>query len=291
MANNARLPLLGLLVSVALALVKLFSGLIGHSYALIADAVESIADIFASMVVWGGVMIAARPPDDDHPYGHGKAEPLAALVVALMLIAAGAGIAIQSIREILVPHHGPAPFTLWVLLGVVAVKEILFRIVHRAGARSGSSALLADAWHHRSDAITSFVAAVGISIALIGGERYASADGWAALVASGVILFNAWRLLMPPLHELMDADQQDVTERARAVAAGVAGILDVEKVTARKAGTGYWADMHIEVDPDMSVRDAHELAHRVKDAVMAAMPAVRDVLVHIEPPRQIPPEP
>ena len=281
--RNMRIALLGLLVNFTLAIIKLMAGLLGHSYALIADAVESMADIFGSVVVWGGIHIARQPPDEKHPYGHGKAEALAALVVGMMLVGAAIGIAIEAVREIREPHHSPAAFTLWVLLGVIAVKETMFRVGRHAEKRTGSSAIGADAWHHRSDAITSAAAAVGITIALIGGPGYAPADDWAALFASAIIFFNAGRIMRTPLSELMDAEQADITEQARKIAASVKDVGGVEKVFARKSGACYWVDMHIEVEPNKSVRDAHELAHRVKDAVREKMPEVENVLVHIEP--------
>lgn len=284
-SRGMRISVIGLVVNGLLALIKLIAGLIGHSYALVADAVESMADTFSSIVVWGGLRIAAQPADDNHPYGHGKAEPLAALFVALMLFGAGVVIAIQAVREILTPHHAPAAFTLWVLLAVVAVKEGLFRVVRRVARSTGSQAVMSDAWHHRSDMLTSTAAAIGISIALIGGEGYASADDWAALFASGVIVFNAWRLIRPPLHELMDAEpaDTDLLDRIRAVAGEVPEVRRVEKLFARKSGLGYWLDMHIEVDPDMTVVRAHDVAHRVKERVQAQIPRVQDILIHVEP--------
>jgi len=280
---GARTTLLGLMVNSGLALIKLLAGLLGHSYALVADAIESMADIFGSLVVWHGLRVASRPADAGHPYGHGRAEPLAALVVSMMLFGAAIGIAIEAVREILRPHHAPAAFTLWVLLGVVTVKELLFRFVGRVGRALGSGAVTADAWHHRSDAITSAAAAIGISIALIGGEGYEPADDWAALLASGVIFANAWRLMRVPLHELMDAEPVYIIERVRKVALQVPGVRDVEKIFARKIGLRYRVDLHVEVDPDMSVRQAHELSHGVKDTICGAMPEVEDVLIHIEP--------
>jgi cation diffusion facilitator family transporter len=283
-SHGLRLSLAGLLINGALAIIKLLTGIMGHSYALIADAVESMADIFGSLVVWSGIRIAQRPPDENHPYGHGKAEPLAALVVSIMLIGAALGIAIEAVREIITPHHAPAAYTLWVLLGVIATKEILYRVGRRIARTSGSTAVLADAWHHRSDAITSLAAAIGISVALIGGQGYEPADDIAALVASVVIFYNAIRIMRPPLGELMDIEPVEIIQQVRTVASAVDGILRVEKVFARKSGTGYWVDMHVEVDPAMTVRAAHELAHAVKDAVRGAMPTVLDVLVHVEPP-------
>jgi cation diffusion facilitator family transporter len=281
--RGLRLSLAGLFINGALAIIKLVTGIVGHSYALIADAVESMADIFGSIVVWSGLRIARQPPDENHPYGHGKAEPLAALVVALMLVGAAIGISIEAVREIITPHHAPAAYTLWVLLGVIAVKELLYRIGRRIARDSASSAVLADAWHHRSDALTSLAAAVGISIALIGGAGYEPADDWAALAASAVILYNAIRIMRPPLGELMDIEPTELTQQVGDIARRVEGVMDVEKVLARKSGTHYWVDMHVEVDGRMSVRDAHEVAHQVKDAVRQAVPSVLDVLIHIEP--------
>lgn len=277
-----RSSVVGMVANAGLATIKLCAGVLGHSYALVADAIESMADIMSSAIVWSGLRISALPADEQHPYGHGKAEPLAAFIVSLMLGGAGVGIAVQAIRDLLSgEHHMPAWFTLVVLLGIVTFKEGLFQFVRRVGKSTGSSAVVADAWHHRSDAITSAAAAIGITVALVWG--YASADDWAALAASGVILFNAYRLSKAPLHELMDAEPTHIIDEARQVAARVAGVRDIEKVFARKSGMRYWVDMHVEVDPAMSVRDAHALAHEVKEKIRAAMPTVQDVLIHIEP--------
>ena len=281
--RGLRISVIGLIANAGLATIKLVAGLLGNCYALVADAVESMADIFSSIVVWSGLRIASRPADDSHPYGHGKAEALAAMLVALMLMAAGVGIAVQAVRQVMSDHSPPAAFTLWVLIAVIVVKEGLFRIVRRVARATGSHAVLADAWHHRSDAITSAAAGIGISVALLGGEGYEVADDWAALFASGVIVVNAVRLLMPPLHELMDAEPTHVVDGARTVAENVDGVGAVEKIFARKSGLRYWVDMHLEVDPDMSVRRAHDIAHVVKEQVRAAMPEVCDVLIHVEP--------
>jgi cation diffusion facilitator family transporter len=283
-SQGLKTSVMGLVTNAGLATIKLLAGILGNSYALIADAVESMADIFASVVVWSGLRIASMPADKEHPYGHGKAEPLAAFIVALMLFAAGAGIAVQAVREILLPDHmPPASFTLIVLFVVITVKEGFFRMVHRVGMAMGSSAVKTDAWHHRSDAITSAAAAVGIGIALVGGPKYAAADDWAALAASTVILYNAYRLIQPPLHELMDRVPMEIIDRVRSVAVNAPGVAGVEKIFARKSGMSYYVDMHMEVDPDISVRRAHALAHEVKALIRAAVPTVQDVLIHIEP--------
>ncbi|MCK6475200.1 MAG: cation diffusion facilitator family transporter [Phycisphaerales bacterium] len=286
-AQGQRLALIGAVVNILLAAVKLVAGLVGNSYALVADAIESFADILGSVVIWSGLRIASRPTDRRHPYGYGKAESLAALVVALMILGAGIAIMIEAIREIVTPHHAPAPFTLGVLVAVVVVKEVMFRVVRRAAATTQSSALHTDSWHHRADALTSAAAFVGITVALIGGPGYEPADDWAALLASGVILYNAVKLMVAPVRELLDAQAVDIGNRACAIATDVTGIENVQKAAARKAGSGYWVDMHARVRPDMSVRDAHALAHRVKDRIREQMPEVRDVLIHIEPAAEV----
>ncbi len=281
--QGARVSLAGLLLNVALAAIKLAAGVVGHSFALVADAIESSLDVVGSFVVWRGLRIADRPADGDHPYGHGRAEALAGLLVALLILVAGVGIAAEAVRGLLSPKVPPASFTLAVILGVVVVKEGMYRSVRRAARRTGSGAVLIDAWHHRSDAITSAAAAVGLAIAILGGPAYAQADNWAALVASGVIVVNAVRLIRSPLGDLMDTRPREVVERVRVVAAGVHGVRAVEKVLARKTGLAYLVDMHVEVAPEMTVDTAHGIAHAVKDAVRGAMPQVQDVLVHIEP--------
>src|SRR5438270_917260 len=221
LTRSLRATLLGMVVNTFFAGGKMAAGIVGHSHALVADAVESLADIFSSIVVWRGLVVAAAPADAEHPYGHGKAEPIAAAIVATTLLLAAVGISIQAVLEILHPKTGPAAFTLLVLLGVVLVKEGLFRYVLRAARSVGSSAVHTDAWHHRSDVITSLAAAIGIGIAVVGGKGYESADDMAAIVAAGIIAWNGWRLLRPALDELMDTapDTALIAEIKRAASA------------------------------------------------------------------------
>jgi cation diffusion facilitator family transporter len=274
----------GLLVNTVLAITKLVAGILGNAYALIADAVESTADIFSSLVVWGGLRIASRQADEDYPFGYGKAEPLAAAVVALMLVGAAAGIAVEAVREIRTPHHSPAPFTLAVLVGVIVIKEVLFRRVIQVGEQVASTAVKADAWHHRSDAITSAAAFIGISIALLGGPGWESADDWAAILAAAVIVINAARLLRPAVHDLMDRrPEAELLERISAAALATADVRDIEKLKVRKVGFGYYVDLHVQAEPSMSLRDAHNLSGRVKTAIRIAVPEVASVLIHMEP--------
>jgi cation diffusion facilitator family transporter len=282
--RGLRATFIGLAVNVSLTVAKFLAGILGHSQALIADAVESLADIFSSIIVWRGLVVAETPPDEDHPYGHGKAEPLAAAMVSAMLLLAAGMIAWHSYRGIIEPRVAPSPWTLIVLIGVIALKETLFRYVLHESAHAESSAMKTDAWHHRSDAITSGAAFIGISIALLGGKGYETADNWAALAAAVVIALNGWRLLRPAFNELMDrSPDRELIEKISAVAATVPGVANVEKCFVRKMGYQYFADMHIEVDPQMTVLRSHEIAHAVKDKVREEIPTVRDVLIHIEP--------
>lgn len=275
---------IGMAANMVLAIVKIVTGIIGHSYALIADGIESTTDIVSSMVVWTGLKISSLPPDDDHPFGHGKAESIAGMIVALALLGAAALIAVQSIREILNPHHAPAWYTLLVLALVVATKEALFRIVSNVGDSLDSTAVKGDAWHHRSDAITSGAAFVGISIALIGGEGYESADDWAALLACAVILFNGSRIFRAALNELMDAAPPDaILEQIRARAATVPGVAGIEKCHSRKSGLGLLVEIHVEVDGNMTVRNGHDIAHEVSDCLLASPLSIQHVAVHVEP--------
>lgn len=277
-------------VNFFLAGSKLAAGIFGHSHALVADAVESFADIFSSLIVWRGLVVAAAPPDEDHPYGHGKAEPIAAAIVSVMLLGAALWIAVQAVQEIMEPHQSPAPFTLAVLLVVIVIKESLFRYVIREGEAVDSTAVRSDAWHHRSDAITSVAAGIGITVSLIGGKGFEAADDVAAIAAAGIIAWNGWRMLQPALNELMDtAPDPELIAHLRRIAAATPGVDNVEKCLVRKVGYQYFADMHVEVDPQMTVQRSHEIAHDVKDRIRAALPEISDVLIHIEPTPVLPP--
>jgi len=285
--RGLRTTVVGMAVNFALAGVKLVAGWLGHSHALVADGVESLADLFSSVIVWRGLVIAAAPADRDHPYGHGKAEPLSAALVALMLISAAGWIAWTSLLELFHPHAAPEPYTLGVLLLVVLAKETLFRWVWGRSAEIDSTAVRSDAWHHRSDAITSLCAAIGITVALAGGPAFARADDVAALVAAGIIVWNGWRLWRNARDELMDmAPDGEVIADIRDIAGKVTGVEGVEKCFVRKMGPSRFVDLHVEVAPTMTVQRAHEIAHAVKEVLRSRRPEIQDVLVHVEPARR-----
>jgi cation diffusion facilitator family transporter len=273
----------------ALAVLKWLTGYLGNSYALIADAIESTTDIFSSFLVLLGLKYSQKPADQNHPYGHGRIEPLVTFLVVAFLVTSSLIIAHDSINNIRTPHELPKPYTLIVLGAIILWKEISYRLVLRKSRETQSSSLKADAWHHRSDAITSLAAFTGISIALFMGKGYESADDWAALLASVFILYNSYQILRPALGEIMDEHMYDeLKDRIRESAKMVEGIIDTEKCFIRKTGMKYYVDLHITVDGNITVKEGHEISHRLKDHLMLEMPEIAGILIHTEPDEENP---
>ena len=267
-----------------LAIVKGITGVFGNSYALIADAIESTTDVFSSLLVLLGLKYSSKPPDENHPYGHGKAEPLITFAVVGFLVISATIIAYESIKHIRTPHQAPESYTLIVLAVIIVIKELFYRFVSRKSDETQSTSLKADAWHHRSDAITSLMAFIGISIAIFMGEGYENADDWAALLASGFILYNAYLILRPALGEVMDEHVHDeMIATIRNLSHEVPGVIETEKCFVRKTGMTFLVDLHITVDGTRTVKDGHEIAHNVKDLLLKEMPEIADVLIHVEP--------
>lgn len=286
--RGTKSAVLGIVLNSGLGLAKCSAGLLGNSFALVADGLDSFADVLSGLVVYFGLKIATRPPDADHPYGHGKAEPLAALVVSLALIAAAFFIIYEGIREITTPSETAKPYTLVVVAGVLIIKELLFRHVASVGESIASIAVRADAWHHRSDALTSAFAFVGISIAILGGPGWEAADGWAAICAALVILYNAWKQLHPAVLELTDrAPDPNLESRVREIAMHVPSVIGLDKCFVRKMGFSFYVDLHVVVNGDLSVRQGHKIAHEVEDEVLNRLPQVIEVLVHVEPQKEL----
>ena len=267
-----------------LAIIKGIAGFFGNSYALIADAIESTADIFSSFLVLFGLKYASRPADKNHPYGHGRAEPLITFLVVGFLITSATIIAYESIKNIGTPHELPKIWTLFVLIPLIIWKEISFQLVIRKAKETNSSSLKADAWHHRSDAITSIAALIGISIALYFGKGYETADDWAALFASGFILYNSYKIFRPALGEIMDEHlYDDLVADIRKVSLSCAGVVATEKCFVRKAGMKYHVELHAIVQADITVKYGHEIAHNLKDTLLNDIPQLGHVIIHIEP--------
>lgn len=282
--RGTRVVLLGIIVNALLAIIKITAGVLGNSYALIADGIESTTDIFSSIIVWSGLKIAAKPADKNHPYGHGKAEALSAMTVSLLLLIAAVIIVINSIHEIITPHHAPEPYTLLVLVLVIITKEILFKTVFKVGSDIESTSLRTDAWHHRSDAITSAAAFVGISAALVMGEGYESADDYAAIVASGLIIFNGYRMLKYSLGDIMDAaPTSNMKDNIIEMVKSIPGVKNVNNVKIRKSGLYYLVDITIQVSGDISVFEGHELSEIVNDKLSSSNLSIQEVMVHTEP--------
>jgi cation diffusion facilitator family transporter len=279
----------GVILNLLLSAGKIAGGVLGRSNALIADGVESLLDLFSSLLIWGGLKYAAKPPDADHPYGHGKAESLATLIGAFVLATAGAFIAHTSIVQLVAVAHGqiphrPSPYTLLILISVILIKETLYQVMAGRARRIGSNALLADAWHHRSDAVTSIAAFIGISISLLGGRGYEAADDWAALFACVVIFYSAYNMLRLSLGDMMDARvSPDAESTVMQITCSVPGVLSAEKCRVRKSGLSYIADLHIRVSGEISVTEGHDISHQVKDLLLASELPLEDVTVHVEP--------
>jgi cation diffusion facilitator family transporter len=283
--GGARLVLRGIALNLVLAAVKFAGGFLGNTYALIADGAESTLDVFSSTLVWAGMRVAARPPDADHPYGHGKAEPLAALAVAVFVFGMAGYVALHAVHEIITPHLGPKWWTLPLLAAVVVIKILFSRRMRNASEEAGSTALDVEAQHHWSDAVTSGAAFIGIAVAIAGGEGWEAADDWAALFACVVIAFNGLSMVNKAMGDVMDtAVPQTFENEVRAIALAVPGVRALHKVRVRKSGLSYLVDIQVRVDGEQTVRAGHDIAHAVKDALIASAPhRISDVTVHVEP--------
>lgn len=276
--------IVSLISNIFLFIVKLITGILGNSFALIADAIESLGDIFSSFIIFLGLRISSKPSDDDHPYGHGKVEPLITFIVALFLVGSAGFIASQAINNLRSSQAMPKPYTLIVLASIIVFKEINYRFVSKKSKETSSTVLKADAWHHRSDAITSLAAFSGIGLALLLGEGYEKLDDWAALVAAVVIIINAYFVFRPALGELLDEQKyDDLIQKVRVVSQQIDGVVDTEKCYVRKFGMRYVIDIHVRVSGDLPVSVGHAIGHSVQAAIQKAIPAVEHVFTHVEP--------
>lgn len=276
--------LLSLIGNALLVVIKLITGILGNSFAIIADSLESAGDVFSSFIIYLGLRVSAKPSDEDHPFGHGKVEPVISFLVVIFLIGSAAYIAFQAISNLQSPHKMPKPYTLIVLAGIIIYKELFYRFVSKKGEQTGSTSLKADAWHHRSDAITSLAAFIGIGLALLLGEGYEHLDDWAALVASVIIVVNAYFVFRPALGELLDEQNyDDLIDEVRDVAEKVEGVIDTEKCFIRKFGMRYVVDIHVRVSAQLSVVEGHTIGHAVQSSVQDNFPEIEHVFTHVEP--------
>jgi cation diffusion facilitator family transporter len=283
-ASARRVTAAGLLANLALGLVKLIAGMVGHSFALLSDGVHSIGDAFSSVIVLASLNIAQRPADPQHPYGHSRAESVGSLSLAWIIAFSGLCIGWEAITRLTEPHHLPETWTLWIAIANTVLKEALYRVNLHVGQRVGSQAVVTNAWDHRIDAFCSLAVVAGVAAVSWGGESYAWADGAAALVVAVVILWSAYSLLRTSASELLDQQADDeVVDEIRSAARNVSGVRSVEKLRVRRSGMELFADVHVEVDPNLSVERGHAIGHDVKAQLLDEFTALRDVLVHLEP--------
>ncbi|MFZ4116490.1 MAG: cation diffusion facilitator family transporter [Chthoniobacterales bacterium] len=287
--SGQKVMLSGIFLNIFLGVIKSTAGLLGHSNVLIADGIDSIVDVFTSVMTWGALKYAAKPPDQEHPYGHGKAESLAAVAGALILLTTGIAITFFSIQNIISIQHGTLPhppekYTLLILLIAIVIKEGFFRVLTHQARKIGSTSMLAEAWHHRSDVMISLTAFIGIAISIFGGKRYANADDWAALLVCFIIFYNATTILHVSFREIMDAQvSHDLEEKILKLACEIDGVESAEKCRVRKSGLSLLADLHIRVDGQLSVLKGHTISHQVKDHLLNANLALEDITLHLEP--------
>jgi len=282
--QSRRAAFLGIAVSLGLGFVKLAGGVFGHSVALMSDAVHSFGDALTSAAVLGALLWSQRPADTEHPYGHTRAEAVAASNVALLLIISAFGVAWEALRTLDEPSPVPKPYTLAIAAGSIFLKEALYRYQSRVARLTGSTAMLATAWDHRLDAVGSLLVLAGLALATWGGPAWHAADHWAAVGVALVILWAGGTLFWASLQELMDRQADpEILAVVRREALAVPGVVGIEKLLVRKTGLEYLVDIHVEVNSEISVREGHAIAHAVKDRLVQKMVTVKDVLVHIEP--------
>jgi cation diffusion facilitator family transporter len=250
----------------------------------VSDAVNSIGDSLGSVIVLFALRVAQKPPDPDHPYGHTRAEAVAGLSVAWLIAFSAMTVGWEAVGHMFDRHSAPAAWTLWIAGANVVIKEVLYRVNKSIGERIGSQSLVANAWDHRSDALCSLAVLFGIAAVRWGGERFVWADEVAALVVVAAILWSAYHLLRGNAAELMDQQaDEEIVNSIRQAAIQVPGVRAVEKLRVRRSGMECFADIHVEVDPHMTVERGHKIGHDVKEHLIKEVTSLRDVLVHLEP--------
>ncbi|MGO9596596.1 MAG: cation diffusion facilitator family transporter [Isosphaeraceae bacterium] len=276
---------LGLGANLVLGIAKLTGGVVGRSYALISDAVNSLGDVFTSVAVLLAFRVAQKPADDEHPYGHTRAEAIAGSNIAVLVIVSALLVGYGAIRGLVDhPREIPPVWTLAIAGANVIIKEALYQYNFRLGRRAGSIAIIANAWDHRADALSALAVLAGLLVVRLGGDRFLAIDALAGLFVVAVILTSAVRLLWSSAQELMDAQADPAfVEQIRAVAAAVEGVKRIDKLWVRKSGLEYLVDIHTQVDAGKTVDEGHRISHLVKDELLDRFTNLRDVLVHLEP--------
>ncbi len=284
MQIGQRVALAGMIVSGALAAIKITAGLMGHSTAVVADGLESGGDVFASGIVLLGLTLAAKPADPEHPYGHGRVETLTGLFVGFLLGFTGIGISANALLHIRIQDPLPNSYVIWPLIGSAVVKSMLSGTKFYFGKKIRSAALVADSYNDGVDIVSALAALVAVSLTLLSPHTFAHADHWGAFAVGLIVVFTGIRVARDTSLQLIDTmpDRQTIA-KIRAAAQTVPGVQGVEKCFARKTGLQYHVDLHLEVDPEITVRRSHEIATQVRIVIKETLPWVADVLVHVEP--------
>jgi cation diffusion facilitator family transporter len=284
MQTGQRVAAAGMIVSGLLAVVKIAVGLAGHSTAVVADGLESGGDVFASGFVLLALTLAAKPADENHPYGHGRVETLTGLLIGLVLTAGGALISYVSFERLGQPRQPLAFYVVWPLALSLAAKTGLAGFKFHYGRKLKSAALVADAWNDAMDTLSAVAALIAVGLTLSDPVRYLDADRWGGFVVGLIVIAAGARVAHDTAMQLMDTmPDDDLMNQIRLTAAGVPGVRGVEKCYARKTGLQYHVDLHLEVDPNLTVRQSHQIAHEVRQRVTKTLDWVADVLVHVEP--------
>jgi cation diffusion facilitator family transporter len=284
MRIGQKVALGGMVVSCVLAVVKIITGLMAGSISVVADGFESVGDVFASGLVFLGLTVAARPADSNHPYGHGRAETLTGLLVGLLMMAAGCGISFHALLLVNVPHQPPAAYAVWPLIASIGIKSVLGGVKYRLGKKIGSAALAADAWNDAVDIVSGIAALGAVSLTLYDPQRFLAADHYGGFAVGLIVIFTGLRIARDTGLQLMDTmPDEQMMRTIREVAQQVSGVEGVEKCFARKTGLQYHVDLHLEVDPEITVRSSHDIAEQVRNRIRHDLNWVADVLVHVEP--------
>jgi cation diffusion facilitator family transporter len=284
MQIGQRVAIAGMVASGALAVIKILAGLLGHSTAVVADGFESAGDVIASGFVLLGLTLASKPADENHPYGHGRAETLTGLVIGLVLVAAGTLISYRALQGIDQIHPPPAAWVIWPLIVSAVVKGGLATLKFRYGKKLDSAALIADAWNDWTDIVSATTALLAVGLTLVDPQRFHAADHFGAFAVGLIVIFTGLRVSRDTAYQLMDTmPDESRINTIRSVAQSVPGVRGVEKCFARKTGLKYHVDLHLEVDPNITVRESHDIATQVRIHIKESLPWVADVLVHVEP--------
>ena len=279
----------GAVLNLTLTAGKIAAGILGRSAAMVADGIHSLSDLLSDFVVLAFTRISSKGKDRDHSFGHGKYETLATLIVSVILVSVGANMMSSGVKAIVAVFNGeilPKPGSIALIAAIVsiAIKEILYHATIRVGKKTGSTVVIANAWHHRSDALSSIGSLIGIGGAILLGDKWTMLDPLASCIISIAIITVAVKMAMPSLAELLETSlPEEIVKEIETTTASVAGVNNVHELKTRRNGMSFIIDAHIVVDPDISVVEAHDIATAVEDALRTRYGQETQLSIHVEP--------